>query len=350
MSNGRLFYDTFAITLLSSESDKYKALTYIMKNNNVLLFFMKVYVILELLGKIISSLWAFPLAQGGTGPAYIFINEMGTNLNCKSYLEFFRESGFNDEALLGLFLGVLILSPDLRRKKNHIVAMFDLKEIRDSPNSAKYFVLGNPDDNWTSDTENYYGTSIDCTGTESSPAKKVFGIISEWLEVTENSLKMVFLTGSRIAPITDFALPPNGRNTFPNLEDNDGLIQYLQLNSIDIAIMRGEGKANQDRCFLIDGLYSRQLHQYGKLSPYLSVPKDPLERSENKCGDFKQPFHHLSFHLGERSPGSPNTQGYVCLSLTQLFSVSMSTSLINFDISFFFQMSWHSNIERKYNP
>ena len=120
------------------------------------------YIILQLLGEIISSLWAHPLANGraGAGPAYIFINEIGSNLNCKSYLEFFHEGGFDDEALLGLFLGILILQPDVRKKKNNIIAMFDLKIIRDLPKDTKFFVLGNPEDNWIPDAENYYGASF----------------------------------------------------------------------------------------------------------------------------------------------------------------------------------------------
>ena len=142
----------------------------------------------------------------------------------------------------------------------------------------------------------------------STPTKKIYGILTDWLQVSERSLKMIFLTGSRIGPITDFSQPATGRNPYPHLDDNDGLINYLAQNYIDIAILRGEHGSN-DRCLMIDGLYSRQLNRNGRLSPYLTVPKEMPNMSINKCGEFKEAFHHLSYHLGQMSPGSQNIQG-----------------------------------------
>ena len=113
---------------------------------------------MELLRCIVSSLWAHPLA--GFGSSYIFINEVGSNLDCKSYLEFFREDGFADSALLGLFLGILILQPDTKKRKNNIIAAFDMKELRESPKDTQFFTLGNPDDQWKTDSESYYGDTI----------------------------------------------------------------------------------------------------------------------------------------------------------------------------------------------
>ena len=105
-----------------------------------------------------ASLWAHPLA--GSGRSNIFLNEVGSNLNCKSYLEFFHEDGFADSSLLGLFLGLLILQPDTKKRKNNIIAAVDLKEIRQSPKDTQFFTLGNPDEQWKNDPENYYGSTI----------------------------------------------------------------------------------------------------------------------------------------------------------------------------------------------
>ena len=156
---------------------------------------------------------------------------------------------------------------------------------------------------------------LDCTGVVSSPTKKIFGILSNWLKVTEKSLRMIFLTASRIGPITDHVLPPSGnKHVYPHLEDNEGLIDYLSKHYIDIVVLRGHGASN-DRCFLIDGLFSRRFLSNGRLIPYMTIPTETAndeKKSLSKCkeaGVEMLPFHHQSFKLGPLSPGAPNNEG-----------------------------------------
>ena len=131
--------------------------------------------------------------------------------------------------------------------------------------------------------------------------------------MTEKSLKMVFLTASRIGPITDHILPPNGKHVYPHLDDNGGLVNYLSTHYIDIVILSGE--RGNDRCFLIDGLYSRRFLTNGRLIPYMTAPNE-IANSEKKAlikckenGVDMLPFNHQSFMQGPLSPGAPNTEG-----------------------------------------
>ena len=98
---------------------------------------------------------AHPLKRG-----YVTINEIGSNFEDKSYLEFFSDDGFGYDIIAGLFFGILILMPNSQRgqkRKMKIVAAMDLNEMRESPSNTRFFVLGNPDSTWLVPGTEYYG-------------------------------------------------------------------------------------------------------------------------------------------------------------------------------------------------
>ena len=278
---------------------------------------------------LLSGSWAHPLP----GSNFILINELAVNYGLNSFIELFSQNGFQeeDEELDQLYLGISILQPDVKHGRLKVIMAVDLTMIRTSRMNSSFFVLGNPDDLWITNRDEYYGSTL-----ESSTDKRVFGRLADWLELKAKAIKMVILTCSKVAPITSVvgqnqivpaaATTPSATSPVPEagikvrrgktsvhpfLKNEKNLLNYLIKNQLDIVIMRGE-LANSKSCTLIDGLFPERLLEVGRLTPYLKINEESSgptgRKSKSRCGSSLVRYQHLSFDSTNSSPGRSNSE------------------------------------------
>ena len=278
---------------------------------------------------LLSGSWAHPLP----GSNFILINELGVNYGINSFIEIFAQNGFQeeDEELDRLYLGILVLQPDVKHGRVKVIMAVDLTIIRTSRKNSSYFVLGKPDDLWITNKDEYYGSTL-----ESSTAKRVFGRTSDWLKVADKAIKMVVLTCSTDSPITSVirqneidttptttpsatsSIPPAGikvspgkTNNHPFLNNEKNLLNYLIKNQLDIVILRGE-LANSKSCVLLDGLFHPRFLEVGRLTPFMTMNAESSgptgRKSKSRCGSSLVRYQHLSFDSTSSSPGRSNSE------------------------------------------
>ena len=284
------------------------------------MYLLQVYLYWEIWICLLSFIWGNPV---GLGPAYIILNEIGSNFGLDSYVELFANAGFSSEMLAALYFGILIIEPKTKKgAKNTIVAAFDLVELRQSPPDGKYFVLGNPPQSKIINPGQYFGTSV---GRQPTVAHKMYERLDQWLQIDDTTIKMIILTCSRTKPITDSSLmkAPQSTRKKPALEDEDMMRDYVKDFQVDIAIIRGK-RANFKDCHILDSLYSPRLKSYGRLLPYLPtvteitkvagqvvVDLDNDDKTLNKCGlDRLKANFHRAYKRGGMTPGGENKCEY----------------------------------------